>query len=87
MTDTSDAITLKDELPLTHAIVCNEIRDGVAVPVCAFEFRMDGHIKALGESACPSVWPRLIKAAQKAGAIVMRQHLASTLAPPTTTLP
>lgn len=72
---TPDALPLKDELPVSYAIVCNEIRAGVAVPVAAFEFRTDGHMKALGAEAIPTAWPKLIKAARKAGRIVARQHL------------
>jgi hypothetical protein len=72
---TPEPLPLKDELPVSYAIVCNEIRAGVAVPVAAFEFRTDGHVKALGAAAIAVAWPKLIKAARKAGRIVARQHL------------
>lgn len=69
----------KDTLPLTHAVVINVIREGVAVPVVAFEFRSDNHLTLRGGDSCGMAWPLLVRSTQKALAHLSAIHMEAAL--------
>ena len=75
----ADDLTPKDELPLTHVVVVNVVRAGVAVPVTAFEFRQDGHLTMRGADGAGAAWPLLVRSTQKALAHLSAVHMAAAL--------